>query len=70
MDTIIEECNIDGLMAYQDDLIAGSNLFEETIYKLNVLFKVLENHNLTLFAAKCSFHQNKMKYLGFEVLKK
>ena len=43
MDAIIEECNIDGLMAY--DLIVAFNSFEETTYKLNVLFKVLEKNN-------------------------
>ena len=30
IDAIIEECNIEGIMAYQDDLIVASNSFHKT----------------------------------------
>ena len=66
MDAIIEECNIEYFMAYQDDLIVASNSFQEIYIKLIFFFSVLEKH-ITLCAAKCSFHQQKVNYLGFEV---
>ena len=67
MDAIIEECYIEDIMAYQDDLIVASNSFQKTYSKLKILFSVLQKHNITLCAAKCSFHQQKINYLKFEV---
>lgn len=45
----------------------ASNSFAETLQKLNILYQVLKKHNITLFAAKCTFHQTNIKYVGFEI---
>lgn len=67
MDLIIEEANIDGVYAYQDDIVIGSNSFKETCTKLNTLLKVFIKHNLTIFPDKCSFHTDEINYLGFKI---
>ena len=60
---------MDGLLSYKDDLLVASNSFEETYHKLRILFNV-SKHNITLFTAKCNFHQTKVKHLGFEIEQK
>lgn len=50
-----------------DYLIVASNSYQETLHGLNNLFQVLQEHNITFFAAKCTFHQTHIKYLGFEI---
>lgn len=66
-DSIIEEVAEDGLFAYQDDFLIGSRNFDDTCRKLEKILKIFQKHNLTLNPKKCSFHQTKVKYLGFEI---
>lgn len=67
MDTIIDELQIDGLFAYQDDLIFGSNSFEETCSKLDKILLIITKYNLTLTSSKCTFHKTAVDYLGFHI---
>lgn len=67
MDTIIDEVNFPGIYAYQDDLIFGSNSFNETMEKLTKILSVFTKHNLTLSPSKCSFHKSSTDYLGFHI---
>lgn len=67
IDAIIEESKLQGVYAYQDDIIVASDSFEETMHKLKILFTVLQKHNLTLSPAKCQFHHTAVDYLGFHI---
>lgn len=67
MDSILDEINIPGVYAYQDDLIFGSNSFEETQEKLTKILNIFKKYNLTLSPSKCSFHKTSTDYLGFHI---
>lgn len=67
IDKIIDEVNIPGILAYQDDIVVASNSFEETVDKLSKLFSCFEKYNLTLSPSKCNFHSEVINYLGFEI---
>ena len=67
MDAIIQECGQTGIQSYQDDIIIGSSSFQETVEKVKTLLTVLKKYNLTLSPKKCTFHQAKINYLGFNV---
>jgi transposase InsO family protein len=67
IDNIIAEVNMQGIYAYQDDFVIGSNSLDETVEKLTKLFTVLEKYNLTLTPDKCNFHSTIINYLGFEI---
>ena len=67
MDLILDEINLEGIFAYQDDLIFGSNTFEDTVNKLQKVLQVLSKYNLTLSPNKCSFHMTSVDYLGFHI---
>lgn len=67
IDKIVDEVNMPGIMAYQDDIVVAANSFEETVTKLNKLFECFEKHNLTLSPSKCNFHSTKINYLGFQI---
>ena len=41
MDAVLEECNIEGIMAYQGDLIVASNTFQKTYNKLKVFIFII-----------------------------
>lgn len=69
IDKIIDELNIPGIMAYQDDIVVGANSFEESIQKLSKLFDSFKKYNLTLSSAKCNFHNTSIDYLGFNISK-
>lgn len=67
VDTMIDESKLQGVYAYQDDIIVASDSFEEMIEKLKILFAVLQKYNLTLSPAKCQFHHTAVDYLGFHI---
>lgn len=67
MNKILDEVNIPGIFAYQDDLVVASNSLNETLDKLNALFECLKKYNLTLSPTKCNFHQDTIDYLGFRI---
>lgn len=55
------------LYTYQDNIIVVSDSFEETIYKLHILFSILKKYNLTLSPAKCLFHHTAIDYFRFHI---
>lgn len=65
MDSILE--SVPGCYAYQDDIIICSNSFPETCDKLQNVLDIFIKHNLTLSAAKCTFHQTNIDFLGFNI---
>ena len=67
IDSIIEESSLEGVYAFQDDVIVGANSFKETTEKLTKLFELFLKYNLTLSPNKCSFHKNTINYLGFNI---
>ena len=67
IDSIIEETQLEGIFAYQDDIVVASNSFEETLEKLKTLISVLIKYNITLSPSKCKFHKQEIEYLGFKI---
>ena len=51
-------------MAYMDDIIIFSQSFKEHVNHLESVLKCLEEANLKIKLAKCSFAQTRLKYLG------
>lgn len=52
---------------YLDDVIIFSATFEEHIEKLGRVLQRLREHGIKLSPKKCSFFQQRVKYLGFIV---
>lgn len=67
MDSILDEMQLDGVFAYQDDIVIASNSFDETNNKLKILFEALTKYNITLSPQKCQFHLKEINYLGFNI---
>lgn len=65
IDSIIQESQLEGCMAYQDDIVICSNSFEETCSKVDRFLAVLAKHNITAAPHKCLFHSSSIEYLGF-----
>ena len=57
-----EEC-----VLYMDDIITGSESFEESILRLEHIFKRLQIANLKLKPSKCIFFQKSVSFLGHVV---
>ena len=57
-------------LCYLDDLITGSGTPEEHLEHLEKLFDRMIMHKLTLGLPKCSFFQERVDFLGFEVTAK
>lgn len=68
IDTNIQEANISGVFAYQDDIVICSNSFNETVSKLQSLLQIFIKYNLTVAPTKCSFHNTQINYLGFKII--
>ena len=54
-------------LCYLDDLITGSSTPEQHLVHLERLFDRMIMHKLTLGLPKCTFFQEKVDFLGFEV---
>ena len=67
MDTLLDEPQLEGVYAYQDDIIFGSNSFEENVSKLNKIFCILIKYNLTLSPSNCTFHKRGVNYWRFHI---
>lgn len=66
-DTVIEQVNEEGIVAYQDDFMIGSHNFDDTCNKLQKVLNIFKKNNLTLNPKKCTFFKSKIQYLGFEI---
>lgn len=54
-------------LAYMDDILIPSKTFEEGLERLENVFQLLQNSGLTLNINKCSFFQENLEYLGYEI---
>ncbi|XP_064479068.1 uncharacterized protein LOC135392282 [Ornithodoros turicata] len=54
-------------LAYMDDILIPSTSVEEGLQHLEEVLKVLQSSGLTLRLGKCSFLQDQVDYLGYEV---
>lgn len=64
MEHCMGDLNFSECIVYIDDIIVFSRTFEEHIERLGDVFSRLQEFGLKLKLSKCSFFQNKVKYLG------
>jgi hypothetical protein len=65
-ETVLRELVSSVVEHYIDDLLIYAQTEEEFLRKMEVLFNRLEEHNIYLNPAKCSFGCEKIDFLGFE----
>jgi hypothetical protein len=65
MDEVIEKLGLEAGRDYLDDVIIGSETFEEHLKDLEKVFKQLEKAELKIKPTKCYFAKNTVMYLGY-----
>jgi len=58
------DLNFKKCIVYIDDIIVYARTFEEHLESLEAVFTRLQQYGLKLKPSKCSFFQEKVKYLG------
>lgn len=58
---------LDFIYVYIDDICVASTNIDEHLRHLEIVFKRLRQHNLTINLAKCKFGQDSVKFLGHSV---
>ena len=58
---------IDGIFCYLDDILVCSENVDQHLSTLTEIFKRLQEHELTLALDKCTFAEDTIDYLGYEV---
>lgn len=69
MTRVLQNLNWDIALVYLDDIIIFSKDFQTHLVNLKAIFNRLREANLTLKPSKCSFGQEKIRYLGHLVSK-
>ena len=69
MQNCMGELNLIYCLIYLDDLIVFSQMEEEHLHKLCVVFDWLREYNLKLKPSKCSLFKEKINYLAHQVSK-
>ena len=69
MQNCMGELNLIYCLIYLDDLIVFSQMAEEHLHRLHVIFYWLREFNLKLKPSKCSLFKEKINYLAHEVSK-
>ena len=69
MQNCMGELNLIYCLIYLDDLIGFSQMVEEYLHQLHVIFDWLRESNLKLKPSKCSLFKEKINYLAHEVSK-
>ena len=69
MQNCMDELNLVYCLIYLDDLIVFSQMEEEHLYQLHVIFDWLREYNLKLKPSKCSLFKEKINYLAQQVSK-
>ena len=64
------ELNLIYCLIYLDDLIVFSQMAEEHLHQLCVIFNQLREYNLKLKPSKCSLFKEKINYLAHQVSKR
>lgn len=67
MNQVLGPARFEKAMVYIDDLLVFATTAEESLSRLEEVLQLLENSNLKLNLAKCSFLQTKIDYLGYEI---
>ena len=63
------ELNFMYCLIYLDDLIVFSQMSEEHLHQLHVVFDRFREYNLKLKPSKCSFFKEEINYLAHQVSK-
>ena len=69
MQNCMGELNLIYCLIYLDDLIVFSQIMEEHLHQLYIIFDQLREYNLKLKPSKCSLFKEKINYLAHEVSK-
>ena len=69
MQNCMGELNLIYCLIYLDDLIVFSQMEEEHLLQLHVIFDQLKEYNLKLKPSKCSLFKEKINYLVHQVSK-
>lgn len=64
MDGIFGDSNYQSLLLYLDDILVFGSTFEETLERLENVFKRLSQHGLKIKPEKCHLFKKEVKYLG------
>jgi hypothetical protein len=64
MEHMLDDLHLEICMIYLDDLIVFSDSFEEQLSRLERIFHRLRESGLKLAPSKCSFFQEKVKFVG------
>ena len=64
MDKILKPVLGKGVSVYLDDIIIGSETFEQHVKALEQVFQLLQGAGLTVNLEKCKFGRKELQYLG------
>ena len=67
MDRALGSLKFTTAICYMDDLLIGSQNFEEMTNKMILVFNALRKANITLKPSKCVFATPILRYLGFVI---
>ena len=70
MQNFLEELNLKYCLIYLDDMMVFSEMEEEHMQCLHVVFNCFQEHNLKLKPTKCKYLLNEINYLAHHVSKK
>ncbi|KAK9667565.1 Reverse transcriptase (RNA-dependent DNA polymerase) [Popillia japonica] len=59
--------DIKGVACFFDDIMVQGSTYEELLYNLEAVFKLLRENNLHLNKEKCQFFENSITYLGHKI---
>ena len=69
MQNCLWELNLIYCLIYLDDIIIFSQMAEEHLYHLHIIFDQFREHNLKWNPSKCDFYRNEITYLAHQVSK-
>ena len=69
MQNCLWELNLTYCLIYLDDIIVFSQMAEEHLHCLHIVFDQFREHNLKLKPSKCDFFRNEITYLADQVSK-
>ena len=64
MEACLGDDNFETLVLYLDDILVFSSTIEEHIYRMDVVFTKLKEHQLKIKPSKCHFFRKEVIYLG------
>lgn len=67
MNRVLGPMRFNGATVYIDDVLVYGRNADEALTRLEEVLQLLDNANLKLNLAKCSFLENQIEYLGYEI---